>query len=214
MVDWRVKWMGLRRSAALCCVSCVFLAAGVPERVLASPASATSAPDTARSVAQQPALDQKQSWIHVTYEKGRLAVPGHFGAFSGVVSFDASRPAAGRVRLEVSVGSLAFKDAAVTRVVSMADWLDIEHFPIARFVSSSIATAGSGKYSVMGRLTLRGKTLVVVVPVSYTESSQGQVFDGVLPIRRQQFGVGSNVDTDRVADKVVLSFHLVTHPAP
>jgi len=159
-----------------------------------------------------PTLDLKQSSIRVTFKKLKVPITRVFKKFSGELVFDPERPAAGHVRIEVEVGSISLRDAKLSREVQSVDWLDTEQFPTARFVSSAIVTAGDGKYSVAGKLTLHGKTLNVVVPMSYTQAGHTQVFDGVLPIRRQQFGVG--LKSLQVADNVVIAVHLVSLPLP
>jgi polyisoprenoid-binding protein YceI len=155
-------------------------------------------------------LDLKQSAIHITFNKMKLPVSGLFKNFSGELVFDPAKPAAGHADLEVEVDSLSLRDAKLSRELRGADWLDAAQFPVARFVSSAIVTAGDDKFSVAGKLTLHGKTLNVVVPVSYTQAGQAQVFDGMLPIRREQFGVGP--PSAQMADKVVLTLHLVSLP--
>ncbi len=69
---------------------------------------------------------------------------------------------------------------------------------------------------MLGKLTLRGKTRNVVLPISYTQTATGSVFDGVLPIRRLQFGVGQSADAEPlgIADGVIIRFHIVTRLPP
>ncbi len=71
--------------------------------------------------------------------------------------------------------------------------------------------AGDGKYSVTGRLTIRGKTQDVIVPVSVSEAGTTRVFEGSLPVSRRRFGIGQDewAATNVVADEVVIKFHLV-----
>lgn len=51
----------------------------------------------------------------------------------------------------------------------------------------------------------------VTVPVTVTQSGAAQVFDGVLPIKRSTFNVGTGEwkDTSVVADEVQIKFHIV-----
>ena len=59
---------------------------------------------------------------------------------------------------------------------------------------------------------IKGKTLDVVVPATYKQDAAGQVFDGVLPIKRTVFNIGDGEwkDTSVVADDVQIKFHIVT----
>lgn len=49
------------------------------------------------------------------------------------------------------------------------------------------------------------------MPVTVTQSGATQTFDGVLPIKRSAFNVGTGEwkDTSIVADEVQIKFHLV-----
>jgi polyisoprenoid-binding protein YceI len=64
---------------------------------------------------------------------------------------------------------------------------------------------------VTGKLTIKGKSQTVVVPVTVTQQGATQAFDGALPIKRTQFDIGTGEwkDTSVVADEVVIKFHIV-----
>ncbi|HYS64427.1 MAG TPA: YceI family protein, partial [Paraburkholderia sp.] len=61
------------------------------------------------------------------------------------------------------------------------------------------------------KLTIKGKSQTVVVPVTIASQGATQTFDGTLPIKRTQFDVGTGEwkDTSVVADEVVIKFHIV-----
>jgi polyisoprenoid-binding protein YceI len=94
------------------------------------------------------------------------------------------------------------------------DWFDAAQFPNATFVSSAIAPAGGDQFKVSGKLTIKGKSENVTVPVTVTQQGTTQTFDGTLPIKRSAFEIGSGEwkDTSVVADEVLIKFHIVdTH---
>jgi len=64
---------------------------------------------------------------------------------------------------------------------------------------------------VTGKLTIKGKTATVTLPVEMTQNGATQTFDGVLPIKRSAFNVGTGEwkDTSVVADDVQIKFHIV-----
>ncbi|MFP4905727.1 YceI family protein, partial [Paraburkholderia sp. BR14261] len=84
--------------------------------------------------------------------------------------------------------------------------------PHATFVSTQIKPAANGAFTVTGKLTIKGKTTDVVVPVQYRKDGATQVFDGTLPIKRLAYGIGSGEwkDTSIVADDVQIKFHIVS----
>jgi polyisoprenoid-binding protein YceI len=53
----------------------------------------------------------------------------------------------------------------------------------------------------------------VVVPVTFKQQGKTQIFDGVLPVKRLQFGIGQGdwKDTSVVADEVQIKFHIVNN---
>ena len=86
--------------------------------------------------------------------------------------------------------------------------------PSIRRPSSSPPASGRCRRQVRrGRqLTIKGKTVDIVVPASYRQEGGVQAFDGVLPIKRNAFNIGDGEwkDTSVVADEVQSKFHIVT----
>ena len=95
--------------------------------------------------------------------------------------------------------------------VTGKEWFNAAQFPKAIFQSSSIVAAGADKYTVLGKLSLKGKVAEVSLPVTVRSSKGVRIFDGVLPIRRTVFNIGDGEwkDTSVVADEVLIRFHLV-----
>ena len=69
----------------------------------------------------------------------------------------------------------------------------------------------AGKFTVSGKLTLKGKTSDVSFPLTLKQESGHQVFDGSLPIKRLTYTIGDGEwkDTSVVADEVIIKFHVV-----
>jgi polyisoprenoid-binding protein YceI len=109
------------------------------------------------------------------------------------------------------MGSYDLGDESYNDQVRGKDWFDAKTFPQATFVSSAIAPAGNNQFKVTGKLTIKGKSQVIVVPVTLTQQGATQVFDGDLPIKRTQFDIGTGEwkDTSVVADDVIIRFHIV-----
>ena len=161
-------------------------------------------------------LDLAKSSIRATFSRGKPRFTAVFRHFSSDIRFDPSRLGAAHATFTIEVASIDLGQTALNQAARSRDWLDVEQFPDATFVSDAIVSAGGGKYSVLGKLTLRGKTRNVVLPISYTQTATGSVFEGVLPIRRLQFGVGQGADAEPlgIADGVIIRFHIVTRLPP
>ena len=156
-------------------------------------------------------VDLSKSSITAISKQMNVPVEGVFKKFSASVRFDPSAPASGSAQLTVDVGSYDLGDPSYDSQVIGKDWFDAQTYPTATFVSTAIAATGGGQYRVTGKLTIKGKSAVVVVPVTLTQRENTQALDGALPIKRSQFDIGTGEwkDTSIVADEVTIKFHLV-----
>jgi polyisoprenoid-binding protein YceI len=156
-------------------------------------------------------VDATKSTITATSKQMNVPVEGQFRKFSAQVAFDAAKPAAGSAQLTVDVGSYDLGDEGFNSQVAGKDWFDAKTYPQATFVSSAIVPAGNNKYQVTGKLTIKGKSQTVVVPVTVGEQGATQTFDGTLPIKRLAFDIGTGEwkDTSVVDDQVLIKFHIV-----
>ncbi len=158
-------------------------------------------------------VDTTKSTISAISKQMNVPVTGTFKKFSAEVQFDPAKPAAGHAQFSVAVGSYDLGAEDYNEQVRGADWFDAAHFPSATFASTAIAPAGAGTYSVSGKLTIKGKSMDVVVPVTFKQQGTTQTFDGVLPVKRLQFGIGQGdwKDTSVVADQIQIKFHIVNN---
>lgn len=150
----------------------------------------------------------------VTAVARQIGVPmeGKFRKFDATVDFDPAKLATSSAKVEIDVASFEIGDAATTKEVKGRDWFDAARYPKAVFQSTGIRNGAAGKYEVAGKLTIKGKTLDVLVPATYRQEGAGQVFEGVLPIKRNAFNIGEGdwKDTSVVADEVQIKFRIVT----
>ncbi len=173
--------------------------------------AAFAAATLAASGAALAQVDAAKSSIIATSKQMNVPVDGKFTKFTAQVSFDPAKPAAGSAQFSVDVSSYDLGDKEYNDQVAGKDWFDAKTYPQATFVSSAIAPAGGNKYNVTGKLTIKGKSQTVVVPVTVAQQGANQVFDGSLPIKRSAFDIGTGEwkDTSVVADDVVIKFHIV-----
>jgi polyisoprenoid-binding protein YceI len=160
----------------------------------------------------QASVDAAKSTIVATSKQMNVPVDGTFKKFTARLDFDPAKPTAGSANLSIDTSSYDLGDETYNQQAYGHDWFDTAHFPTATFVSSSIAPAGgANQFKVSGKLTIKGKSQEVVVPVTVTQQGATQTFDGSLPIKRTQYDVGTGEwkDTSVVADDVVIKFHIV-----
>ncbi len=158
------------------------------------------------------AADAAKSTVSAVFKQMNVPVEGRFNRFNADVHFDAANAAASTAKIDVEVASFDLGSPDYNKEVAGDEWFDAAHFAHASFVSTQIRPGANGAYSVAGKLTIKGKTTDVVVPVQYRLDGANQVFDGTLPIKRLAYNIGTGEwkDTSVVADDVQIKFHIVS----
>lgn len=177
-----------------------------------SMAAAFVAVSLAASGAALADVDLSKSKVTAVSKQMNVPTEGVFKKFFAQVKFDPAKAAQGSAQVTIDIASYDLGDKMYNDQVAGKDWFDAKAYPQATFVSTAIAPAGGNKYNVTGKLTIKGKTETLTVPVTVTQAGATQTFDGVLPIRRSAFNVGTGEwkDTSIVADDVQIKFHIVT----
>lgn len=152
----------------------------------------------------------KSSIVAVSKQMG-VPVEGKFKRFSAQLSFDPAKPAEGKAQVEIDMASFDLGAEDFNRETVKKEWFDAAKYPKASFVTSAIKAAGPGRYDAAGKLTIKGRTVDVVAPVTFKAEGNQNVFEGVLPIKRLQFNIGEGEwkDTSTVADEVQIKFRIV-----
>jgi polyisoprenoid-binding protein YceI len=103
------------------------------------------------------------------------------------------------------------KDEAEIQQTMQQQVLETEKYPLIQFRSSSIAQAGSGSWSITGKLTLHG----VSKPIVVTVKQAGDAYSGNARIKQTHFGIqpvrvaGGAV---KVKDEVEVQFDIYALP--
>ncbi len=153
-------------------------------------------------------VDMSKSTVIATSKQMNVPTDGKFNKFTAQIAFDPAKPALGSANITIDTGSYDLGDDDYDKQVRGAEWFDASKYPTATFVSSAIAPAGGNKFNVTGKITIKGKSQTVTVPVTITQSGFTEIFDGALPIKRTQFDVGTGEwkDTSIVANDVSSNF--------
>lgn len=161
------------------------------------------------SVAQQKLLPA-QSDIGFTFKQMGVPVDGRFKKFDAQIHFDAAKLATSAVTFNVDIASATLGTPEIDAELPKAPWFNTAKFPQATFVSSAFKSVGAGKYEVSGKLSVKGQSQNVVVPLTMTQAGANTMAVGVLPIKRLAFKIGENewADTSMVADDVQVKFKL------
>lgn len=156
-------------------------------------------------------VDLAKSKISAISKQMNVPTEGVFNKFGARIKFDPAKAAQGSAQVTIDIASYDLGDKMYNDQVAGKEWFDAKTYPQASFVSSAIAPAGGNQYNVTGKLTIKGKSETVTVPVTITQNGATQTFDGVLPIKRSTFDIGTGEwkDTSVVADAVQIKFHIV-----
>ena len=161
------------------------------------------------AAAQQRLLPAQSS---ITFEIKQMGVPvqGHFKKFDAQINFDAAKLVASKVNFTVDIASTTLGAPEMDAELPKPTWFNTAKFPQAQFISSAFKALGGGKYEVSGKLTIKGQSQNVTVPLSMTQAGATTTASGVLPIKRLVFKIGEGdwADTSMVADDVQVKFKL------
>lgn len=148
----------------------------------------------------------EKSDLAFTFKQMGVPVDGKFKKFEAQLDFDAKKPEAGKIAFTVDLGSVSLGDASFDAEVAKAPWFDTKRNGRATFVSTAIKPTGAGKYDVAGKLTIKGASRDVVVPITLNAG----VAAGSVAIKRLDFKIGDGewADTSMVANDVIVKFKL------
>lgn len=159
--------------------------------------------------AQQKLLPAQSEVAFVSKQMG-VPVEGHFRKFDAQVNFNPAKPAASKIAFTIDTGSATLGTPEVDTELPKPLWFNVPKFPQATFQSSAVKALGGGKYEVAGKLTIKGSSQDVLVPVTLTQSGATTTAAGSFTLKRLAFKIGEGEwsDTSMVADDVQVKFKL------
>ena len=168
---------------------------------------------TAAAIGAEPMAQLAPGASHIGFVSKQMGVPmeGQFRKFDAQIAFDPKKPEGGTVALQIDMASATLGVPQSDAELPKAPWFDTARFPKASFQSSAIKGLGDGRFEVAGRLTLKGVTQELVVPVTITQSADRSTASGSFTIQRLAFKVGEGewTDTSMIGDEVQVRFKLV-----
>lgn len=125
-------------------------------------------------------------------------VPGHFNEFSGTIVRDDENLANASVQITIQTASIDTGIEKRDNHLRSADFFDAEKHPEITFQSSAVEKVSDDEYKVTGRLTLRGVTKVITLPVRFAgqmKDARGGLragFSTETTLDRKEFGISWN----------------------
>jgi polyisoprenoid-binding protein YceI len=184
-------------------------------RLLSPFALAAAAALLPLTVQAQQALLPAQSEIQFVSKQMGVPVEGQFKTFSAEIAFDPAKLATSKIAFTVDTGSADISREANAELPKSV-WFNVAAFPKATFQSSSIKRIDTTKFEVAGKLSIKGVSSDVVVPVTLAQSGTTTTATGAFPIQRLTFRIGEQEwsDTSMVADEVQVKFKLALTGVP
>ena len=162
-------------------------------------------------------VDPKASSLAFSVAQVGSIVSGRFPAWTGEIVLDPASLASARIDIKIDTRPVSTNNRDVDSLMKGPNFLDVQKFPEARFVSTSISGSGE-RYEARGKLTMRDVTRDAVLPFTLSiaddPSQPGRVratARGRIVLRRLDYGVGRNewAATGQVANEVTVDLNVV-----
>jgi len=183
-------------------------AADTPPARLAAANPPSATPTTAASLAASRWVQAPGSSLTFTFDQAGAASKGSFKQFSTELAYDDKSPATGSLNVKVQIASIDTQDQERNEMLVSADLFDAQKFPTAQFSSSSFSRTAAGGLEAVGKLTLRGVTHDLRLPLKIVPVANGLELSGATAIKRLDYGVGQGdwKSTEGVADEVKIQY--------
>lgn len=159
--------------------------------------------------AQQKLLLPQSSIIFVSKQMG-VPVEGYFKKIDATVTFNPAKPESASIALRIDMASATLGVPETDAELVKSDWFNVPKFPQAVFQSSSVKKMSAQNWEVAGKLSIKGQTRDVVVPVVLNQSGDVTTATGNFVVPRLTYKIGENAwaDTSIVANEVQVKFKL------
>ena len=179
------------------------LLAGAAAPAAAQEAKQDSPPALSRDPGQVKAGRYRLDTAHgkITWSLSHLGYSTYYGQFtdvSGELTLDPQAPGKSGVSVRIATASVNALHDKLNAHLKAPDFLSVEAFPEATFVSTSVEPTSPTTARVNGTLTLRGVAKPVSFDATFNQAGPHPVdklytvgFDGWAVIKRSEFGVNA-----------------------
>ncbi|GEP11042.1 YceI family protein [Methylobacterium gnaphalii] len=137
----------------------------------------------------------------ITWSLNHLGYSTYYGQITDVAAeatLDPREPAKSRLSVTINTASVNGLNERLNEHLRSPDFFDVEKFPQASYVSTSIERTSPTTARVNGELTIKGITRVVSFDATFNQAGINPVdkaytvgFDGRAVIRRSDFGISA-----------------------
>jgi polyisoprenoid-binding protein YceI len=141
------------------------------------------------------------------FDQAGAASEGSFRTFSTTFDYDEKNLAASSLAVTVQTASVDTQDADRDTTLKSADLLGTDKYPTATYNARSLEKS-AGALQAVGKLTLRGVTKDLRLPLAIRQTATGLELSGSTTIKRLDYGVGQGEwkATDSVGDEIKITY--------
>ena len=158
--------------------------------------------------AAERAIDPAKSTISAVFTQIGVPVEAPFTKFTGKVAHDPAKPADAKAVLDIDTASFDIGDDDYNAEVRKPEWFDTAKFPKATFTAIGLKPGANGSFEASGKLSLKGKSVDLKVPVTIKPQTGGSSYSGAVSISRKAFGIGDPAWEGTVEDTVTIKFRI------
>lgn len=160
-------------------------------------------------------VDYKGAHASINFKVKHLGyswLTGRFDKFDGKFSYDSTNVAGSKIEINVDTTSVNSNHADRDKHLKSADFLEIDKFANAKFVSTSVADKGDDKLEVKGMLTLHGVSKEITIDAEKIGEGKDPWggyrvgFSGTTSIGMKDFGIKMNLGP--ASTHVMLELHI------
>jgi polyisoprenoid-binding protein YceI len=153
-----------------------------------------------------------RSEIRFVSKQMGVNVEGKFRRWKANVDFKPTDLARSRADFEIDLASIDLASEEAETEVKRPRWFDTSKYPMAVFASTGLKDLGSDRYEINGKLTLKGQSRDIAIPVQMKKDASGNaVAEGTFTLKRLDFKLGDGqwADPSVVADDVQVRVRMV-----
>lgn len=153
-----------------------------------------------------------KSDIAFTMKQMGVNFDGRFKAWKADIVFQPAALDKAKAVIDIDLASVDLASADSEEEARGPLWFNTTKFPVAHFASTSFRSLGGDRYEVAGKLSLKGITRDVVVPIVVKSDGAGaRTAEGAFSLKRLEYKIGEGewADTGTVADDIRIRVRVV-----
>ncbi len=142
------------------------------------------------------------------------AFKGVFKNWTAKITFDPTKLDAAIANVEIDLASAETGNTTYDKTLPTSDWFNVKKEPNGRFITSTFSQDGD-TFRAEGTLSLRGKTVPVVLNFTFSENSKAAKIEGTTKLNRLDFDIGRSSDPsgDWVKPNIEIAISVALKPA-